>query len=31
MNNENNFGKLHTQEFKATKKQVVRLQVNEKK
>ena len=25
------FGQLHTQEFKATKKQVVRLQLNEKK
>ena len=25
------FGQLHTQEYKATKKQIVRLQVNEKK
>ena len=27
----NNFGQLHTQEFKATKNQVVRIQLNEKK
>ena len=25
------FGQLHAQEYKATKKQIVRLQVNEKK
>ena len=25
------FGQLHTQEYKATKKQIVRLQLNEKK
>ena len=31
MNIINNVGQLHTQEFKATKKQIVRLQLNEKK
>ena len=30
-NNNYNFGQLHTQENKATKKQIVRLQLNEKK
>ena len=25
------FGQLHTQEYKATKKQIVKLQLNEKK
>ena len=31
VNNYDTFGQLHTQEYKATKKQIVSLQLNEKK
>ena len=31
VNNYDTFGQLHTQEYKTTKKQIVSLQLNEKK